>query len=59
MARRGMRGKLSWDPMGDLAPAAVSGFEAVIHLAGESVVGRWTPRKRRRSAKAACGVRKV
>jgi hypothetical protein len=27
--------------------AAVSGFDAVVHLAGESVVGRWTEEKRR------------
>jgi len=40
-------GQISWDPMGDLAPAAVSGFRAVIHLAGESVVGRWTAEKKR------------
>lgn len=40
-------GQISWDPAGDLAPAAVSGFRAVIHLAGESVVGRWTPAKKK------------
>ncbi|MFZ1918854.1 MAG: TIGR01777 family oxidoreductase [Terriglobales bacterium] len=40
-------GQVSWDPMGDLAPAAMSGFGAVIHLAGESVVGRWTETKRK------------
>jgi len=40
-------GQISWDPMGELEPAAVSGFEAVIHLAGESVVGRWTEAKKR------------
>lgn len=39
-------GQISWDPMGELAPTAVSGFEAVIHLAGESVVGRWTAVKK-------------
>jgi uncharacterized protein (TIGR01777 family) len=33
--------------MGELAPEAVSGFGAVIHLAGESVVGRWTEMKRK------------
>jgi hypothetical protein len=27
-------------------PTAVSGFDAVIHLAGESLVGRWTPAKK-------------
>jgi uncharacterized protein (TIGR01777 family) len=30
-----------------LSPAAVSEFDAVIHLAGESVVGRWTQAKKR------------
>lgn len=40
-------GQVSWDPMGDLTPAAVSGFRVVIHLAGESVVGRWTEAKKK------------
>ena len=40
-------GQISWDPMGELAPAAASGFQAVIHLAGESVVGRWSAAKKR------------
>jgi uncharacterized protein len=39
--------QVSWDPMGPLAPAAVSGFDTVIHLAGESIVGRWTEQKRK------------
>ncbi|MGB9234825.1 MAG: TIGR01777 family oxidoreductase [Terriglobales bacterium] len=39
-------GQVSWDPLGDLRPAAVSGFRAVVHLAGESVVGRWTAAKK-------------
>jgi len=30
-----------------MAPAAVSGFDAVVHLAGESVVGRWTAAKKK------------
>jgi hypothetical protein len=29
-----------------IAPEAVSGFDAVIHLAGESIVGRWTTSKK-------------
>jgi uncharacterized protein (TIGR01777 family) len=29
-----------------LSPTAVSGFDAVVHLAGESVVGRWTNEKK-------------
>jgi uncharacterized protein (TIGR01777 family) len=40
-------GKVSWDPAQPLPPDSVSGFEAVIHLAGETVVGRWTEEKKR------------
>jgi hypothetical protein len=39
--------ELSWDPLTPLSPALVSGFDTVIHLAGESVVGRWTPKKKK------------
>ena len=39
-------GEISWDPALQLAPAAVSGFDAVIHLAGESIFGRWTDAKK-------------
>jgi uncharacterized protein (TIGR01777 family) len=35
-------GQVSWDPLAPLSSEAVSGFDAVVHLAGESVVGRWT-----------------
>jgi uncharacterized protein len=38
--------QISWDPAKPLAPESVSGFGAVIHLAGESVVGRWTSGKK-------------
>src|SRR5437899_239332 len=37
-----------WDPAQPLPPRSVSGFEAVIHLAGETVVGRWTEAKKSR-----------
>jgi len=37
-----------WDPSEPLSPQAVSGFDAVIHLAGESIVGRWTEGKKAR-----------
>ncbi|HVO81462.1 MAG TPA: TIGR01777 family oxidoreductase [Terriglobales bacterium] len=40
--------QISWDPARSLAPESVSGFEAVIHLAGETVVGRWTAAKKAR-----------
>ena len=39
--------QVSWDPLAPVPPAAVSGFDAVIHLAGESVVGRWTEEKKK------------
>jgi uncharacterized protein (TIGR01777 family) len=39
--------QVSWDSLAPLSPAAVSGFDAVVHLAGESVVGRWTEEKRK------------
>ena len=41
-------GRIGWDPARPLAPESVSGFDAVIHLAGESIVGRWTEAKKRR-----------
>jgi uncharacterized protein len=40
--------QLVWDPARPLSPDSVSGFDAVIHLAGESIVGRWTAAKKRR-----------
>jgi hypothetical protein len=39
-------GQVSWDPLAPLSPAAVSSFDAVVHLAGESVVGRWSNEKK-------------
>ena len=40
-------GQIRWNPRAELDPASVSGFDAVIHLAGESVVGRWTDAKKK------------
>jgi uncharacterized protein len=40
--------QILWDPSRPLSPDSVSGFDAVIHLAGESIVGRWTDAKKRR-----------
>ncbi|MGA9798133.1 MAG: TIGR01777 family oxidoreductase [Terriglobales bacterium] len=40
--------QIVWDPSRPLSPDSVSGFDAVIHLAGESIVGRWTGAKKRR-----------
>ena len=34
--------QVSWDPATQISPEMVSGFDAVVHLAGESIVGRWT-----------------
>ena len=38
---------IPWDPAQPIAPESVSGFDAVIHLAGESIVGRWTNAKKK------------
>jgi len=42
------RDQIQWDPAQPLVPESVSGFDAVVHLAGESIVGRWTEGKKRR-----------
>lgn len=34
-------------PHGQLNPRALEGLDAVVHLAGEPIVGRWTPAKKR------------
>ena len=39
--------QVSWDPLAPVSPASVSGFDVVVHLAGESVVGRWTDEKKK------------
>lgn len=38
--------ELQWEPMREVSPGLVSGFDAVIHLSGESVAGRWTAEKK-------------
>jgi len=40
--------EISWDPSKPLDPSAVSGFDAVIHLAGESIFGRWSSEKKKK-----------
>jgi uncharacterized protein len=40
-------GEVSWDPMAPLSPAVVSGFDVVVHLAGETIMGRWTDEKKK------------
>lgn len=38
----------AWRPLDELAPTeALAGADAVVNLMGESVAGRWTPRKKR------------
>jgi uncharacterized protein (TIGR01777 family) len=38
--------EIVWDPAKPIASENESGFDAVIHLAGESIVGRWTAAKK-------------
>jgi len=40
--------RVPWDSSQPISPEAVSGFDAVVHLAGESIVGRWTEAKKAR-----------
>ena len=40
--------QILWNPGKPIAPETVSGFDAVVHLAGESIVGRWTNEKKRK-----------
>jgi hypothetical protein len=40
--------EIPWEPGKALDPALVSSFDAIIHLAGESIVGRWTAAKKAR-----------
>lgn len=42
------RNEVQWDPMHEIPSTLVSGFDAVVHLAGESIGGRWTVEKKRR-----------
>jgi hypothetical protein len=38
--------EIRWNPAWPPTPEAISGFDVVIHLAGETVVGRWTASKK-------------
>ncbi|MBS1852194.1 MAG: TIGR01777 family oxidoreductase [Acidobacteria bacterium] len=40
--------QIAWDPIQPLSPKQVSGFDTVIHLAGEPIMGRWSGAKKRR-----------
>jgi uncharacterized protein len=39
---------LRWDPAADVAPAELVEVDAIVNLAGESIVGRWTESKKQR-----------
>lgn len=40
---------IEWSPThGELDPLLVDGFDAVVHLAGESIAGRWNAKKKER-----------
>ena len=46
---RGLAEATAWEPSTDvLSAGALRGVEAVVHLVGERVAGRWTPAKKRR-----------
>jgi uncharacterized protein (TIGR01777 family) len=52
---RGERGEgeIGWDPeAGTIDAAALEGLDGVVHLAGESIMGRWSSRKKRRILKS-------
>jgi uncharacterized protein (TIGR01777 family) len=40
--------ELLWNPSGQIDPGALEGVEAVVHLAGETVAGRWNENKKSR-----------
>ncbi len=40
--------EIRWQPMRPIPPELVSGFDAVIHLSGENIAGRWTEAKKQR-----------
>ena len=44
--RKAKPGDVPWSPQRPLAPDALSPFDAVIHLAGKTVAGRWTEKSK-------------
>lgn len=46
--RSSSQNEIAWNPAEPVRPETVSGFEAVIHLAGETIADRWTEAKKRR-----------
>jgi uncharacterized protein (TIGR01777 family) len=39
--------EVRWEPMREISPQLVSGFDAVIHLSGETVAGFWNAEKKK------------
>jgi hypothetical protein len=39
--------ELQWDPNQPLDPAMLAGFDAIVHLAGKNIAGRWTEQFKR------------
>jgi hypothetical protein len=48
-------GEIAWNPAQPLDPQLVSGFDSVIHLSGESILGRWTEAKKKRIVESRVG----
>ena len=49
LVRREPKAKeVQWNPTQSISPNLVSGYDAVIHLSGESITGRWTAAKKTR-----------
>jgi uncharacterized protein (TIGR01777 family) len=40
-------GEVQWDPSQPLDPAKLAGFDAIVHLAGKNIAGRWTEQFKR------------
>jgi len=49
LVRRAAGGnEIAWDPVQAQDPAIFEGVDAVVHLAGENIAGRWTAEKKKR-----------
>jgi uncharacterized protein (TIGR01777 family) len=46
--RESKANEIRWDPTHSVPPNLVSGFDAVIHLSGEPITGRWTAARKAR-----------
>src|SRR5437763_13237380 len=47
--------EIEWHPGSRLDPEALEGFDAVIHLAGENIFGRWTTAKKKAISESRVG----